>query len=74
MITAEIASKLKKAAFVRERGGIDSEEAGLMAQRDAVRVRLSEKRTVMAVKGQVMRELREDAPNYEYDAGAHGEL
>lgn len=74
LLLAEIASKLKKAALVRERGGTKSEEAELMARRDTVRVRLSEKRTLMAVKGRVMRELQEDAPSFSSTDGAHGEL
>lgn len=72
---AEIASKLARAAERRERGGVDLlwEEAELTARRDTIRVRLGEKRTLMAVKEATLKEMRDDdqeESEYHAHAGA----
>lgn len=74
---AEIASKLARAAERRERGGVDLlwEEAELTARRDTIRVRLGEKRTLMAVKEATLKEMRDDdqeESEYHYHAAGAG--
>ena len=69
LLLAEIASKLSRAAERRARGAVDlsGEEAELMARRDTIRIRLSEKRTLMAVRQATIQALSEDAEVVDYD-------
>ena len=71
LLLAELASKLRRVQERRERGAIDvsGEEAELIARRDTVRVRLGEKRTLMAVKQATIQQLSEEGePNGYYQA------
>ena len=54
---AELAFQLERASERRARGGTEADETALYARIDAVRVRLSEKRSIEAVQRAVVGEL-----------------
>jgi hypothetical protein len=76
LLLAEIASKLSRAAERRTRGATDlhGEEAELIARRDNIRVRLGEKRTLMAVKRATVQELSVDSEAHDYRGSENREL
>ena len=54
---AELAFQLERASERRARGGTEADETALYARIDAVRVRMSEKRSIEAVQRAVVGEL-----------------